>query len=104
MIYLLASVEVVPGKTSEYQGIIAKEAVSLYPKMGMNLIASWHGYTGNMNMSYTLFSFDDLAALQKSREAQQKNGAYQKVQVELNPLRVSMTQTVLEPNAWSPIK
>jgi len=104
MVYLLAATLLVPGKMAESQEIIAKEAVPLYPKMGMKLVASWHGYTGNMNESYTLFVFDDLAALQKSREAQQQNKDYQRVQTKLNALRVSMTQTILEPNAWSPMK
>jgi hypothetical protein len=104
LIYLSAAIEVVAGKMSEYQEIIAKEAVPLYPKMGMKLIASWHGYTGNMNKSYTLFAFDDLASLQKSREAQQQNKDYQKLQVRLNAFRVNMNQTILEPNSWSPMK
>jgi hypothetical protein len=104
MIYLSAAMEVIPGKMAEYQEIITKEVVPLYTKMGMKEVGSWHSYTGNMNKSYALFVFDDLAALQKSREAQAQNKEYQKIQVRLNALRVSNVQTILEPNSWSPMK
>jgi hypothetical protein len=51
-----------------------------------------------------MYAFDDLAAFQKAREAQQKNKDYQIVAAKLSALRVSQTLTVLEPNAWSPMK
>jgi len=104
MIYGLNNMVIVPGKMAEYGEIIAKEAVPLYPEIGMKLVASWRGYTGNMNENYSLFVFNDLAAYQKAREAQQKNKDYQKVNAKLNTLRVSQISTILEPNAWSPMK
>jgi hypothetical protein len=39
MIYLLVTMEIVPGKMAEYGGILAKEALPLYPKLGMKLVA-----------------------------------------------------------------
>ena len=96
--------EIVPGKMAEYYEIVAKEAVPLYPKMGLKAVASWHNYTGNMNQTYALFAFNDLAEMQKSREAQRQNKDYQKVQVRLNAMRTNQIQTLLEPNAWSPMK
>ena len=104
MIYGLTNMVIVPGKMAEYGEIITKEALPLYPKMGMKLVASWRGYTGNMNENYSLFVFDDLAAYQKARDAQRTNKDYQKVSAKLNALRVSQTSTILEPNAWSPMK
>jgi hypothetical protein len=89
---------------AEAAEIASKELVPLYPKMGMKLVASWHGYTGNMNEMYTLFVFNDLADFQKARVAQSKDKDYQKVAAKLNALRVSQTNTILEPNAWSPMK
>jgi len=78
--------------------------VPLFPKMGMKLVASWHGYTGNMNETYTLFVYNDLADVQKAREAQRQNKDYQKVSAKLNALRISQTNTILEANPWSPMK
>jgi hypothetical protein len=89
---------------AEYFDIATKELMPLYPKLGMKLAGSFRPYTGNMNEIYTMYAFDDLAALQKAREAEQKNKDYQIVTAKLNALRVSQTRTVLEPNAWSPMK
>jgi hypothetical protein len=104
MIYILSNSVVVPGKMAEYGDIIAKEAAPLWLKMGMKNVGSWRAYTGNVNQTYTLFVFNDLADFQKSREAQSQNKDYQKVQVKLNAMRVNQTNTILEPNAWSPMK
>ena len=89
---------------AEYAEIVGKEAVPIYAKLGMKLVASWHSYTGNMNESYTLFSYDDMAAYEKARVARTKSAEYQKLQARLNPLRISQTTTILEPNAWSPME
>jgi hypothetical protein len=70
----------------------------------MKLVGSWQAYTGNLNQRHNLFAFDDLAVLQKAREAGQKNNDFQRVGAKLNALRVSQTVTLLEPNAWSPMK
>jgi hypothetical protein len=104
MIYVLSTAVLVPGKMAEYGEIASKEALPLYPKMGMKEVASWHGYTGNMNENYTLFVYPDLAAFQKAVEARTQNKDYQKIAAKLNALRVSQTSTILEPNAWSPMK
>jgi len=104
MIYISVATDIVPGKIAEYGEIVAKESVPLYPTMGMKLVASWHAYTGNVNENYALFVFNDLADLQKSRKSQSQNKDYQKVNAKLNALRVSQTYTILEPNAWSPMK
>lgn len=104
MIYGLVTNVVIPGKMAEYGEIASKELMPLYPKLGMKLVASWHAYTGNINENYSLYVFDDLAAYQKTREAQRQSNDYQKVSAKLNALRISQTRTILEPNAWSPMK
>ena len=104
MIYSLVTTLLVPGKMAEYQEIMTKEMIPLNPKVGLNLVASWHGYTGNMNENYNLLVFNDLAALQKTRETTAKDKDYQRVNAKLNALRISQTNTILEPNAWSPMK
>lgn len=104
MIYLLSNSVLVPGKIAEYEKIAGKELAPLFPKVGMKLVASWRGYSGNVNEHYSLFVYNDLSALQKATEAQRKNTDYQKTSAKLNDLRVSQTRTILEPNAWSPMK
>ena len=104
MIYSLSTAIVVPGKMAERSQIAAKEMVPLFPKLGMKQVASWHAITGNVNETYSLYEYKDMAAYQKSLEAQRKDKDYQKASAKLNALQVSQTRTLLEPNAWSPMK
>ena len=104
MIYLLSKGEIIPGKMAELYEIVNKELVPLYPKLGLKLMGSFHAYTGNMNEVYAMYAFDEFAAYQKSREAQQKDKDFQRVIAKLNAVRVSETSTILEPNPWSPMK
>jgi hypothetical protein len=104
MIYLSVTTEIAPGKMAEFGEIASKELLPLYGKLGMKLVASWHGYTGNVNQIYSLYAWDDLSAYQKSLEAQQKDKDFQRVAVKRNALTVRQTYTLLEPNAWSPMK
>jgi hypothetical protein len=102
MIYQLVASVLIPGKTGEYYEIANSELMPLYPKYGMKLAGSFRPVTGNMNEIYSLYVFDDLAAYQKAREAQQKDRDFLKVSAKLNALRMSMTHNLLELNPWSP--
>jgi hypothetical protein len=104
MIYLLNTTVVVPGKMAERSEVVIKEMAPLFPKLGMKQVASWHAYTGNVNETYSLYEFKDLAEYQKVVETRSKNKEYQRVNAKLNALQVSVTTTLLEPNAWSPMK
>jgi hypothetical protein len=103
MIYQLSTNIVIPGKMAQYFEI-AEKAQPIYPKLGMKIVGSWHGYTGNMNAIYVLYAYDNLAALQKAREAQRTNVEWRTVMANVTALIMSQTNTLLEPNAWSPMK
>jgi hypothetical protein len=104
MIYLLSTTEIKPGKLAAHMELLGKELVPLQQKVGFKLAGSFHGYTGNMNMNYSLYVFNDLAAYQRAREAQQKDKALLEVVARLYELRVSLTQQLIELNPWSPVK
>ena len=104
MIYVLSNDVLVPGKMSEFYEIATMELAPLYPKVGMNLAGSFRAISGNINSGYALYAYNDLAAFQKAREAQKKDLDFQKVSAKLSALRVSISHTILEPNAWSPLK
>ena len=104
MIYQLNRQRLIPGKMAEYSDIFSKEWVPFYPKIGMKMAGSFHAYTGNMNETYTLYAFDDLAAHQKVRALAPKDKDWQKIQAKLVALQTSQTTILLEPNPWSPMK
>jgi hypothetical protein len=89
---------------TEYYDLATKELIPLYPKIGMKAVGSFRSLTGNMNQTYALYVFDDLAAFQKITAARLKDLAFQKVSAKMSALRISQTSTLLEPNAWSPMK
>jgi hypothetical protein len=70
----------------------------------MKQVASWHAYTGNVNETYSLYQYKDLAEYQKVVEARSKNKDFQAASAKLNAFQVGQTTTILEPNAWSPMK
>jgi hypothetical protein len=104
MIYQLGMSIHIPGKRADYYEIATKELLPLWARLGMKEVFSFYTYTGNMNGVYTMFAFDDLAALQKSRDVQQKDKALQSINARLNALRVSSTTTLLESNPWSQLE
>jgi len=103
MIYNLSTSVLVPGKMAEYNEL-AGQGQPLYPQVGMKIVGSFHGYTGNMNEIYVLYVYEDLVAYQKAREAFRKNPDVVKIMSRVSPLLVSSNYTLLEPNAWSPMK
>ena len=104
MIYALINTVMTPGKVTEAQEIWIKEAMPLVPKVGLKVVGAWHGSTGNVNESYVILAYNDMAAFQKSREAIRQNADWRKVTAKLDALRVSQTTTILEPAAWSPMQ
>lgn len=104
MIYNSVTQDIAPGKMAEWEEIFTKESMPIFTKLGMKLVGSWHGYTGNVNEMYLLFVYNDLSEFQKMREAQRKNADYQRVSAKLSAFVTRQTRTLLEPNAWSPMK
>ena len=104
MIYDLVTSVLIPGKMAEWAEIASKEWAPVRTKLGIKQVGSFHAFTGDMNTNYTLRVFDDLAARQKILRAQQRNKDAQTVLSKMNALQVSQIITILEPNAWSPMK
>jgi hypothetical protein len=97
MIYSMSNSVIASGKMAEWQKISEAELVPLFPKLGMKLVGSWHAYSGDVNSTYTLFSWDNMAAMEKAREANQKNKAYQRVSAELDNIRSNQFRILLDP-------
>jgi hypothetical protein len=57
-----------------------------------------------MNSEYTLFAYEDFAAMQKIGATLRQDQNYQRLYAKLNALSTSQTRTILEPNPWSPMK
>ena len=93
-----------PGKMSEYAEIVTKEALPNYSRIGLKLVASWHGFTGNPNAIYALFVFNDLAEFEKVSKAARQDKGYMAAQAKIAPILIGQTRQLLEANAWSPMK
>jgi hypothetical protein len=95
MIYSMSNSVVASGKLAEWQNISENELVPIFPKLGMKLVGSWHAYSGDVNSTYTLFSFDSMAAMEKAREANQKNKTYQTISAKLDTNSVFSSSPIL---------
>jgi hypothetical protein len=104
MIYSMSNSILIPGKMIEWAEIAAKELNPLFPKLGMKVVGSWHSYTGDVNSTYTLFAYEDMASMQKAREAQRQSKDYQRISAKMDTLRARQYRFLLEPNPWSPMK
>jgi hypothetical protein len=104
MIYELLDTIIIPGKMSEYSENYVKELVPYYREVGTKVAGSFRALTGNMNEVYHLWVYDNLADIEKSRIIRAKNADFRKAEARLAPFRVSVNRTILEPNAWSPMK
>lgn len=104
MIYQSVVSEIIPGKMAQYGEIVTKELTPIMVKLGMKLVGAWHGYTGDVNKNYSLYVFKDLAEYEKVIAARQKDADFLRVSAKLSALRTRQNYTLLEPNAWSPMK
>lgn len=104
MIYTLNDNILISEKMTDWGEIFVKELTPLFPELGLKLAASFHACTGNMNEGYHFWIYEDLTSYMKAREIQGTNTDWQRVNHKLNALRITQTQTILEPNPWSPMK
>ena len=73
MIYLEASLRVVPGKMKELMEVFEKEYLPLSNKFGRKLLAQWTTTIGTLDEVVDLWAYDDLEHMQCLNEARSKS-------------------------------
>ena len=73
MIYLLAVVRVVPGKSGEFAELFEKEMLPAAKAIGWNLVAQWNTSVGTQAEVTDLWAYRDLEDMQRVHDAMAKS-------------------------------
>lgn len=64
MIYLQATIQLAPSKTSEFRTILATAVIPIFEKHGAKLIGSWETAVGNQSEITDIWAFETMAHLE----------------------------------------
>ena len=104
MIYLEASLRVVPGKMNELMEVFEKEFLPTSNKLGMKLIAQWRTTIGTLDEITDLWVYDDLTHMQRVQQARAKSPEFTEAANHLRSLIAYETTRLMVPTLLSPIK
>ncbi len=104
MIYLEASLQVVPGKVNEFMEIFEKELLPASNRLGRKLVAQWRTTIGTLDEITDLWAYDDLTHMQRFQEARARSQEYNKASEHLRPLIAHETTRLMVPTALSELK
>ena len=94
MIYVEASLRVVPGKMNEFMEVFEKEFLPASNKLGRKLVAQWRTMVGTIDEITGLWVYDDLTHMQQFQEARAKSPEFIKASSHLRPF-IAYEQTRL---------
>ena len=104
MIYLEASLRVVPGKMDELMKVFEKEFLPAGKKVGMNLVAQWRTAVGTLDEVIDLWGYNDLTQMQQVQEARAKSPEFMKAAGHLRALIAYEETRLMAPTSLSLMK
>ena len=104
MIYLEASLRVVPGKMNEFMEVFEKEFLPASNKSGRKLAAQWQTSIGTLDEVTDLWIYDDLNHMQRVQEARAKSPEFKKASEHLRSLIAYETTRLMIPTPLSLMK
>jgi len=104
MIYLEASLRVVPGKMNEFMEVFEKEFLPASNKLGRKLIAQWRTTIGTLDEITDLWVYDDLTHMQQVQEARAKSPEFTEASHHLRSLIAYETTRLMVPTPLSSMK
>ena len=104
MIYLEASLRVVPGKMDEFMEVFENELLPASNKLGRKLVAQWQTRIGTLDEVVDLWAYDDLSHMQRVQEARAKSPEFKKALDHLRSLIAYETTRLMVPTPLSQMK
>jgi len=104
MIYVEASIRVVPGKMNEFMEVFEKEILPSSNKLGRKLVAQWRTTIGTLDEITDLWAYDDLTHMQRFQEARAKSPEFTKASEHLRALIAFETTRLMVPTPLSSMK
>ncbi len=102
MIYELRTYTLQPGMVKEYLKIF-EQALPIREKHS-KLAGLWHTEIGELNQIFNLWGYKDLSHREAVRNAINNDLDWQRIVAKLLPMIVKMTNNILVPADFSPIK
>jgi hypothetical protein len=104
MIYLEASLRVVPGKMKEFLEVFEKEYLPLSNKLGRKLLAQWATSIGTLDEIVDLWAYEDLTHMQHFNEVRAKSSEFTKASEHLRALIAYEQVRLMVPTPLSEMK
>jgi hypothetical protein len=104
MIYLEATLRVMPGKMHEFMDVFEKEFLPSNTKLGRKLLGQWFTTIGTLDEVNAIWGYDDLTHMQRFNEARAKSAEALKASEHLRPLIAYETVRLMAPTPLSPMK
>jgi len=104
MIYLEASLRVVPGKMKELMEVFEKEYLPLSNKFGRKLVAQWATTIGALDEVVDLWAYEDLTHMQRFNEERANSSEFAKASEHLRALIAYEEVRLMVPTPLSELK
>jgi hypothetical protein len=104
MIYLEATLRVVPGKMKELMEVFEKEYLPMSNKFGRKLAAQWTTSIGTLDEVVDIWVYDDLAHMQRFNEARAKSAEFARASEHLRALIAYEEVRLMVPTHLSEMK
>lgn len=107
LIYEWRIYEVIPGKMSVLNNIFEKLILKLFDKHDIRVVGFWQTLIGTSNRLYYLISFENLACRETAWNSFYSDPEFIKGWAKVTregPLVAKVTNTILQPTQYSPMK
>ena len=104
MIYMQATVDVIPDKVGEFVEFLGKELAPFVDRFGMKLVGSWTNTVGTMFQVIDLWAFESLEHFGRAITAMVRDPEFRKLDSRLRTIITSETTKVLWPLPCSPMR
>ena len=104
MIYLMATLDVIPDKMGEFVEFLEKEGVPLFDRFGLKLVGSWTTTVGTMNQVVDLWACESLEHFGRAMTAMVRDPEFRKLDSKLRTITTSETTKLLWPLPCSPMR
>ena len=104
MIYLQATIQVSPLRSTEFGRLLGNAIVPLVEKHGARLIGSWETAVGSQSEITDLWAFESLSHFEASTQSLLRDPEWQSVKESIAPMIVKERTKLLAPLRFSPLK
>lgn len=104
MVYELRIYEVLPGKLPALHRRFKEATLPIFERHGIRVVGFWEPVIGTSNQLIYLLAFNDLAHREQAWQAFQNDPEWKQVMASSEPMVARITNTILRPTDYSPLR